>query len=514
MNEISVKFQPQASRSGGKQGRMWHDPIVRAQALVVLAVAVPYFLPNLTADQLWKWTALSDLPLILVCIAAFQFHVGRLPTRAERRFRNLWTLALGAWLTRVVLGLIVNALSGPSIQLDLVANTAFGFFYLFGAMALETRPHRPKGRFAKGVEAVERVGTLVLFSGLLLYLAVVPALVEPLLYVNTSLILYVVLDIYLLARLAGVIRGTHEASWRRTYFWLLVSAALWLATDTLELLLWADLVSGFEAGSVADLLWLPPWITLVLAARAREVPDSSAPPKEQPQSFQLGPLVIFAVSFPVLHFSLVRLGLTSPDLAPVQEAIALSLLIALAALVMVRQEILRSETQRLEKERIEARREIEHLAFHDALTGVPNRRLLNDRLTLGLDRARRLKRKLAVLLLDIDNFKNVNDSLGHDVGDEVLRQVAQRIKRCARGGDTVARFGGDEFVVVLEGLRDTDDYSRVLELMTEALATPFEVGDQSLSIRLTIGAGFFPDHGDTIEELLKQADLAMYRAKA
>jgi diguanylate cyclase (GGDEF)-like protein len=488
------------------------DPIVRLQIAVLLVVSVAYFLPTLTLDQLWLWTVSSDLPLILISVLAFQVGIGRLD-RAERRFWNLWTLALAAWLVKAVVAVATWELEELQLGLELVVNIAFYLFYFFAAMALESRPHRQVGRLVEAVQAVERIGTLVFFTGLLLYLAVIPAVLDLDSYISSSLMLYVVLDLYLLIRLAGFLRGTLDPVWRRIYSWLLVTAVFWLVTDASEMLDWAGILSGFEEGSLGELWWLPAWATLVIAARVREIPTLPVARSEQPRAFRLGPLVTFTVSFPVIHFTLAWMGLANPVVEPVQEILGIVLLVVLASLVIARQELLRKETLRLEQDRVRNQREIEHLAFHDALTGVPNRRLLNDRLARGLGRARRFKRNLAVLLLDIDHFKRINDSMGHDVGDEVLRMMAKRIERCIRGGDTVARFGGDEFVVVLEGLRDREDYRRVFELMTGALAAPFEIGDHSLIVQVTIGAGLFPEHGDTLESLLKQADRAMYRAK-
>jgi diguanylate cyclase (GGDEF)-like protein/PAS domain S-box-containing protein len=154
-----------------------------------------------------------------------------------------------------------------------------------------------------------------------------------------------------------------------------------------------------------------------------------------------------------------------------------------------------------------------HLAHHDALTDLPNRLLLNDRLARAIELGRRHKQQLAVLFLDLDRFKHINDSLGHDVGDQLLRSVAERLMNALRGSDTVSRQGGDEFVVVLS---DMDRPGRAVvsaEKILETVAEPHRVGGHELHITASIGVSVYPDDGDDADTLLKNADIAMYHAK-
>jgi diguanylate cyclase (GGDEF)-like protein/PAS domain S-box-containing protein len=154
-----------------------------------------------------------------------------------------------------------------------------------------------------------------------------------------------------------------------------------------------------------------------------------------------------------------------------------------------------------------------HLAQHDALTDLPNRVLLNARLTDAIERANRANRKVAVLFLDLDRFKNVNDSLGHRVGDQLLIGVARRLGTCVREVDTVSRQGGDEFIVLLPDLSDKQGPLRVAESILNHLAMPFTIDGQALSITTSIGIAIYPDDGATNVELTKNADAAMYLAK-
>ncbi|MFC4161174.1 sensor domain-containing protein [Chitinimonas lacunae] len=161
-----------------------------------------------------------------------------------------------------------------------------------------------------------------------------------------------------------------------------------------------------------------------------------------------------------------------------------------------------------------AEAQVEHLAHYDALTDLPNRVLFSDRATQALTAAARSGRRVALLFIDLDRFKHINDSLGHGVGDEVLRQVSTRLRWCLRGSDTVSRLGGDEFVVLLPELNDCDDAAAVASKILDTTAWPFQVEGHELSVTPSIGIALYPDHGEDLDALLKCADTAMYHAKS
>jgi diguanylate cyclase (GGDEF)-like protein len=158
-------------------------------------------------------------------------------------------------------------------------------------------------------------------------------------------------------------------------------------------------------------------------------------------------------------------------------------------------------------------RAIADLAQHDVLTGLPNRRLLNERLTQSIALARRRETQLAVLFLDLDRFKNVNDSLGHEVGDKLLQSVAKRLSASVRESDTVSRQGGDEFVLLLSEIAHGSDAALAAQKMIAALAEPHTIGNQDLHVSASIGVSLYPEDGRDAETLLKNADTAMYHAK-
>ncbi len=154
-----------------------------------------------------------------------------------------------------------------------------------------------------------------------------------------------------------------------------------------------------------------------------------------------------------------------------------------------------------------------HSARHDSLTGLPNRELLHDRLRTALSRARRDRSRLSVLYVDLDTFKQVNDGLGHAVGDLVLQEVAARLKHCVRESDTVSRVGGDEFVILLNGIHSPECASLIAEKAHLVLGKPFDVAGHRLHIAASIGISLYPEHGDDDTQLIRHADEAMYKAK-
>ena len=170
--------------------------------------------------------------------------------------------------------------------------------------------------------------------------------------------------------------------------------------------------------------------------------------------------------------------------------------------------ILRDITERKTQEA-----ELERMALHDALTGLPNRTLLNDRIENAIRIARRARRQMAVLLLDLDRFKDVNDTLGHHVGDLLLTEIGPRLQEPLRSSDTVARLGGDEFAVLLLGPTDLEMACRVAERIVETLSRPFAIRELTLEVGVSIGVALYPEHGTTAHELLQHADVAMYAAK-
>ncbi|MCH9673173.1 MAG: EAL domain-containing protein [Gammaproteobacteria bacterium] len=172
-----------------------------------------------------------------------------------------------------------------------------------------------------------------------------------------------------------------------------------------------------------------------------------------------------------------------------------------------------SEHKNAEASLRKAKNYLEHLAHHDPLTGFPNRLLFNDRLNVALRHAQRRSKKLAVLFMDIDRFKFINDSVGHQIGDELLCEVARRIRAAVREEDTVSRLGGDEFTVILENLENPADLATISRKISMAVAQPIHLRGHELFVTVSIGVCSYPANATTAEDMMKFADDAMYRAK-
>jgi diguanylate cyclase (GGDEF)-like protein len=165
-------------------------------------------------------------------------------------------------------------------------------------------------------------------------------------------------------------------------------------------------------------------------------------------------------------------------------------------------------------DRKQIQQKIQHLAYHDNLTGLPNRSLLQDRLAHAIQRAERNGKKVAVLFIDLDNFKNINDTLGHDVGDELLRQVSKRLQDSVRVEDTIARQGGDEFIVLLDGIDDNRGASVVAQKILNALRDAFVLGGGNQHVSGSLGIALYPEDGHDAQTLMKNADTAMFHGKS
>jgi len=190
--------------------------------------------------------------------------------------------------------------------------------------------------------------------------------------------------------------------------------------------------------------------------------------------------------------------------------IALLLLMLVVALVVLVRQLVKSKTVELEQKT----NLLDHLAHHDPLTGLPNRLLFFDRLKYSIRRSRREGGSLALLFLDLDQFKQINDTYGHGVGDELLKEVAKRLRQAVRETDTIARIGGDEFAVIMESLNEPADVVVGVQHITRAFRKPFRIPGHQFSITLSIGISLYPQDGADAHTLLRNADTAMFRAKA
>jgi len=171
------------------------------------------------------------------------------------------------------------------------------------------------------------------------------------------------------------------------------------------------------------------------------------------------------------------------------------------------------ELEKRDQELCKNESRLDYLAYHDPLTKLANRLLFQDRLEHSMARAKRLKSRVAILFIDLDRFKHINDSLGHDAGDRVLCFVAERLQKQVREADTLARLGGDEFVIVLEHLKKTEDLARFVQKLLKDLMQPIVIAEQKLHVTASLGISIYPENGEDADSLMSAADIAMYQAK-
>jgi len=174
---------------------------------------------------------------------------------------------------------------------------------------------------------------------------------------------------------------------------------------------------------------------------------------------------------------------------------------------------LEQKVQQRTEELSNANQHLQFLATHDNLTGLPNRFLFFDRLDQAIKKSRRQKQRFALLFLDLDNFKRINDSFGHVIGDEVLQKVADHLAKTVRDSDTVARLAGDEFTIILDNVQSKTNVEAITRKMIKAVSQPIETQQAKIVITASVGISIFPDHGEDAETLLRKADMAMYLVK-
>jgi diguanylate cyclase (GGDEF)-like protein len=293
----------------------------------------------------------------------------------------------------------------------------------------------------------------------------------------------------------------------------LIAAGLLALTASDSTFTYLTSQNTFNTGPI-DTGWVAGFLLIALAAvMVRLRPAVAAPDAETPPlARNLVPYI--PLSLAALLAISIRISGHSLDL------LAAGLMVLVVLLVLARQVLALNEVAMLSRQLQESVRslrareqELSYQAFHDPLTGLANRALFRDRLEHALELGRRSGQKLAVLFLDLDDFKVVNDDLGHDAGDRLLMVVAERIKSCVRPGDTTARFGGDEFAVVLSDVNDIDDAIVVAERLVQAFRQPFSIGTV-VDVGLSAGVVLRDDVSQGAEELLRDADAAMYTAKS
>ncbi|MCZ6830761.1 MAG: response regulator [Gammaproteobacteria bacterium] len=357
---LCVSILTNQSRSGTIKSILPTGLTVKTGAAVCLAASLILLLPFLYTAMFETYSRLYvDLPLLVMVIVSIQYRLRRIDDRAEKRFWNLWSLGFIAWLLQVVLLLATQSESIRSVGISVAGASIFFLFYVALAMALERQPHLSGGHFSHRLRLIDWLGVFTFFLGVLMYFVIIPRLLEPEESSSSWTMFYIIFDLYLAIRLTGFIRNVSDPRWRRIYAWLLAAALLWLCSDTLGLSALAGAIGSDHPYLAFDPFIISSYFMVLIAARSREYfrdpADTLADPKHDKalrSRSQLGPLVFYAMIFPLLHLGMVKSGLFEPSLAAVRESVVLVFLVLLSILAYVYQRTLEADNRRLESERI------------------------------------------------------------------------------------------------------------------------------------------------------------------
>jgi diguanylate cyclase (GGDEF)-like protein len=498
----------------------WTDRSLWLGGGLLAAVVLAYLPGLLPTHQLEEFSESYSVVLIVVTIVFLKYRFDRLPSPHERAFWNLWALAYAVWLIPSVWDQFIGYADYQEVAVNLVQDVLYLGFYALVILALETMAHRRAGPHSRGwLRRFGSAGGIVFTFALLFYFVVVPAAAQPDDYRSQlpSFVFYVLLDLYVVVRLVILRRSSHDRRWRSVYAWLLAAACFWMVGDTVNLLMWSGLVPWVASGTPLDFLWLPQYACVWIAARLRE-PEGKDDEgtdiafDDERHDLPGGALLGYAVWFLVLHFAVSMFGGSGPVIRLARDVCAFGVLMVMTGLAIVRQKVLEREAEKVREQRLRAA-QAEHRAYHDALTGLPNRYLFLDRLERAVTQAARTKTRVAVLFLDLDRFKTINDSLGHTAGDHVLREVGRRVEAAVRASDSVARIGGDEYMVLSSGVRDEEDAMRIAVKVLDCLRVPVVLEGQEIFVNASLGVSLYPTDGENPETLVKNADAALHRAK-
>jgi diguanylate cyclase (GGDEF)-like protein len=500
------------------------DRVALGVTALGLAFLVPSLLPAVPETLAGAFNdRLSDPMMIAVVLAVVAAGTSRVTAARERRFWSLLTAGLASFLIVQVIDVFVplGRAAGALLQ---VRNLFYVGLYAFFVMALDASPHLPVGAgpARRALVPLETAGILVLGTGLFAYFSVLPAVLgkaRPGAMGVLSLLLFVAFDVYLILRTGDALRATADPRWRATFGFLLGGQLFWLVSDGTEALWHAGSIPKSQAAGILDAAWLPPFLAIAFAARLRNwVPPrrDSTPSEIRPAAREArlqGPLWFHAAALPVVHLLLDATGAVDPLIEPYQRVCVLAVFAVNAVLADVSRRRLEAGNTKLEEAQGRAI-EAEKRAHRDALTGLPNRYLLLEHIERTIAQARRTGSRMAIVFLDIDRFRAVNDSIGHSIGDALLLSVAERLTRAMRSSDMLGRLGGDEFVVVASDASEPGDARRIGRRLLDALSEPFRIEGTEFVVNPSIGVSLFPADGSDADTLLRNADLAMYHARA
>jgi diguanylate cyclase (GGDEF)-like protein len=360
-------------------------------------------------------------------------------------------------------------------------------------------------------------GRVLFVGGLFTYFVLLPRTVGITEYMTwiPSYSFYVVLDLYLIGRLAYCAFHARTSRWRVTYVLITLAWSIVLAADSIDFV-WLMNWLPEDFPGAADIFWYLPMVLIVAASRIRNTAGGTILHRETDAAddrIRGVSLLVFSLGFALIHLGL---SVFQPDQGLLQNArvgLVMSCLVVFGILNLVQNSIIERENREQSLRRRDAEDHIRSLSLEDPLTRLLNRRAFDAEFARAVARAGRSGLVLGLMFIDLDDFKEVNDTYGHTAGDSVLREAAARIKAFTREVDTLARYGGDEFVVVLEGLEDPTAAEIVAGRILDGFKVGFQFESGRIELSASIGIAIYPGHGQTPSQLFEAADRAMYSVK-
>ncbi len=497
--------------------RLILDPwlvLVMALAAVFLTVPGLQWLSSNTRSSVTDYFA--TMVLLVVAIGAVLHGVKGLESERERYFWRLLGLSLSAWLAAELLSFLYldseNASAGTGVD------SLYLILYLGLVLALDLQPESADGRLRiRPLRLLASAGRILFVSGLFVYFILLPLTLGINEYLTwiPSFSFYVILDLYLLGRLVHSAYQARTPRWRSIYILLTIAWGFVLVTDAIDFAWVASSLPASFPGA-ADFCWYMPMILIVAASRFRHStgdPTLNADAIDDDDRIRGIPLLVYSLSFALIHLFL---SAVEPDHGVLQNArigLVMLCLLVFGILNLVQNSVIERRSTEQSLRRKEAEEHILSLSLEDPLTRLLNRRAFDAEFARAVARAGRSGLALGLMFIDLDHFKTVNDTYGHTAGDCVLRESAARIKAFTRDVDTLARYGGDEFVVVLEGLESPADAELVAGRILDGFKMGFQFETGRIKLSASIGIAIFPGHGRTPSQLFEAADRAMYNVK-
>ncbi len=497
--------------------QLFLDPwIVLTAVLSGLFLAVPHFDWLGAGTRLLITEDLSTIVLLAVAVGAVLQGVKPLKSQRERAFWRLVGLSLSAWLAGETLAFFF--LDSTNARAGIGVDALYLTLYLGLVLALDTQPQSADGDLRiRPLRVLASAGRVLLVTGIFAYFVLLPRTigVEQYLTWVPSFSFYVILDIYLVGRFIHATIHARSQRWRLMCILLTSAWTFVLATDSVDFA-WISSHLPDSLPYSADIFWFAPMILIVAASRSRYLSfaTTEGPGIDDDDDRIKGvPLLVYSLGFALLHLGVSAFDHTHDPLQNSRVVLVALYLLVFGILNFFQNAIIERQSCEQRLRRREAEEHILSLSLQDPLTRLLNRRAFDSEFARAVARAERTGSVLALMFVDLDHFKEVNDTWGHSAGDGILREAAARIKAFTREVDTLARYGGDEFVLVFEALEDPS----AAEIVGGRILDGFKMGFQFESVRIqlsaSIGIAVFPGHGRTPSELFEAADRAMYRVK-